>query len=53
MFAAALTHQNVLIGDQSNELVLEVDRNHKIVWQYGQTGKMGAGFDQLNNPATR
>jgi hypothetical protein len=30
--------------------VIEVNRTHHIVWQYGKTGKAGAGFDQLNNP---
>ncbi len=30
--------------------VLLVDHGGKIVWQYGTTGVVGAGRDQLNNP---
>jgi outer membrane protein assembly factor BamB len=40
-----------MIVDQSNERVIEVDKSSKkIVWQYGQTGVTGSGFNQLNNP---
>src|SRR6202035_5861925 len=41
---------HILITDQGNERVIEVNRDHEIVWQYGQTGTIGAGPDQLNNP---
>ena len=27
-----------------------MNRAHKILWQYGETGKTGSGHDQLNNP---
>jgi outer membrane protein assembly factor BamB len=50
VFAAALTHHDVLIVDQANERVIEVNRLHQIIWQYGTTGKTGAGADQLSNP---
>jgi hypothetical protein len=34
-----------------NERVIEVDKSSKkIVWQYGQTGVTGSGFNQLNTP---
>ncbi len=36
-------------GCQDNRVVL-VDRQGKIVWQYGQSGVAGAGPDQLNTP---
>jgi hypothetical protein len=39
-----------LITDQGNARVIEVNKAHKIVWQYGQTGNPGNGPDQLNNP---
>jgi hypothetical protein len=48
--ATALSDGHVLITDQLNERVIEVTRDHRIVWQYGMTGVTGAGFDQLNNP---
>jgi hypothetical protein len=41
---------DVLITDQANERVIEVNRDHEIVWQYGTTGVVGAGFNQLSNP---
>jgi outer membrane protein assembly factor BamB len=51
VFAIQLPNHNFLITDQSNERVIEVNRfTKKIVWQYGQTGVTGSGFDQLNNP---
>ncbi|HYL21988.1 MAG TPA: PQQ-binding-like beta-propeller repeat protein [Gemmatimonadales bacterium] len=49
--ATYLPTGNVLITDQSNERIIEVERAHNaIVWQYGTTGVIGAGADQLNNP---
>ncbi len=46
-----LPNGHVLITDQGNERVIEVDRRSKaIVWQYGTTGVIGSGFNQLNNP---
>jgi hypothetical protein len=39
-----------LITDQGNQRVIEVNLNHQIVWQYGQTGVAGNGPNQLNNP---
>lgn len=51
VFAIQLPNHNFLIVDQSNERVIEVDKSSKkIVWQYGQTGVTGIGFNQLNNP---
>jgi hypothetical protein len=50
VFAAALPNGDVLITDQANERVIEVNREHDIVWQYGETGKTGSGPNQLNNP---
>ena len=51
VFAIQLTNHHILIVDQANERVIEVNQNSKkIVWQYGQTGVSGSGFDQLNNP---
>ena len=32
--------------------VFEVTKKGKIRWQYGQTGVTGAGYNQLNNPAS-
>ncbi len=40
----------MLITDQGNSQVIEVDRHHEVVWQYGTTGMPGSGFDGLNNP---
>ena len=51
VFAIQLPNRNIMIVDQSNERVIEVDRFSKqIVFQYGQTGVTGSGFNQLNNP---
>jgi len=51
VFSIQLPNHNIMIVDQSNERVIEVNKYTKqIVWQYGQTGVMGSGFDQLNNP---
>jgi hypothetical protein len=44
------TNGDVLITDQGNARVIEVTRQHQIVWQYGQTGNPGIGPNQLNNP---
>jgi hypothetical protein len=41
---------HVMITDQSNERVIVVNRQKQIVWQYGTTGTMGSGPNQLNNP---
>jgi outer membrane protein assembly factor BamB len=48
--ATFLPDGHVLITDQSNERVIEVNREKQIVWQYGVTGFVGSGFDELNNP---
>ena len=40
----------VLITDQVNERIILVNLNHQIEWQYGTTGVMGNGPNQLNNP---
>lgn len=40
----------VMITDQGNQRVIAVDRNGRIVWQYGTTGVSGNGPEQLNNP---
>jgi hypothetical protein len=51
VFAIQLPNHNIMIVDQSNERVIEVDKNTKqIVFQYGQTGVIGSGPNQLNNP---
>src|SRR5713226_1757440 len=47
--ATFLPNGHVLITDQSNERVIEVNRNKHIVWQYGVTGFVGSGFDELSN----
>lgn len=41
---------HVIIADQANQRIIVVDRQHKIVWQYGITGTAGSGANQLNNP---
>jgi hypothetical protein len=41
----------VLITDQVNERIIAVDLFTKnIFWQYGTTGVMGSGHNELNNP---
>lgn len=40
----------VLIADQANQRVIVVDRQKRLLWQYGTTGTAGSGFNQLNNP---
>lgn len=47
VFAIQLPNRNIMIVDQSNNRVIEVDRNSKqIVWSYGPKSGTGA----LNNP---
>jgi len=42
---------NVLITDQGNQRIIEVRRiDNAIVWQYGETGVIGNGPNQLSNP---
>jgi hypothetical protein len=41
---------HVMITDQANQRVIVVDREHRLVWQYGTTGVSGTGPNQLNNP---
>ncbi|MBV8124530.1 MAG: hypothetical protein JO370_10690, partial [Paucibacter sp.] len=54
--AAVLKHfQNlpglhVIITDQANQRVIVVDRQRRLLWQYGSTGVAGNGPNQLNNP---
>jgi hypothetical protein len=49
--ATYLPNAHVLITDQGNERIVEVSlATHRIVWQYGTTGVIGIGADQLNNP---
>lgn len=40
----------VLIADQANQRVIVVDRQKRLLWQYGTTGTPGTGPNQLNNP---
>jgi hypothetical protein len=40
----------VLIADQANQRVIVVDRQKRLLWQYGTTGVSGNGPNQLNNP---
>jgi PQQ-like domain len=55
--ATFLPNGNILITDQSNERVIEVNREKEIVWQYGVTGVTGSAPctpgvtpGELNNP---
>jgi outer membrane protein assembly factor BamB len=48
--ATWLPDGHVLITDQANERIIEVTRSKRIVWQYGMTGVVGSGRDQLSNP---
>jgi hypothetical protein len=41
---------HVMITDQGNQRVIVVDLSGNIVWQYGMTGVVGSGPDQLSNP---
>lgn len=41
---------HVIIADQGNQRIIVVDRQHRLVWQYGTTGTAGNGPNQLNNP---
>jgi|HubBroStandDraft_4_1064222.scaffolds.fasta_scaffold00283_16 hypothetical protein len=45
-----LPRGHVLITDQGNERIIEVDLHKNIVWQYGTTGVIGNGPNQLSNP---
>lgn len=40
----------VLIADQANQRIIVVDRQKRLLWQYGTTGVAGNGPNQLNNP---
>jgi len=40
----------VMIADQGNQRVIVVDRQQRLLWQYGTTGVAGNGFNQLNSP---
>lgn len=50
-FAHATPTTNLLIVDTNNHRVIEVDADHNIVWQYGETGVSGSGPNQLYEPA--
>ena len=41
---------HVIITDQGNQRIIVVDVHKNIVWQYGTTGVIGIGPNQLNNP---
>ena len=41
---------HVLITDQGNQRIILVNLKHQIVWQYGTTGVVGNGPNQLSNP---
>jgi hypothetical protein len=46
-----LPNGNILITDQGNQRIIEVrPADGAIVWQYGENGVPGIGFNQLNNP---
>lgn len=40
----------VMISDQANQRVIAVNRQKKIIWQYGTTGIAGNGPNQLEDP---
>jgi hypothetical protein len=40
----------VMISDQANQRIIAVNRQKKIIWQYGTTGVSGNGPNQLNDP---
>src|SRR5258708_4940840 len=46
VFAIQLPNRDIMIVDQGNNRVIEVDRNHNIVFSYGPTPGPGA----MNNP---
>lgn len=49
--AEELPNGNIIANDDLNQRVIVVDKTtRKIVWQYGQTGRRGAGPDQLHIP---
>jgi len=41
---------HVIIADQGNQRIILVNLRGNIVWQYGTTGVVGEGPNQLNNP---
>lgn len=41
---------HVMIADQANQRIIVVDGAHRLIWQYGTTGVVGNGPNQLNNP---
>lgn len=47
---AILSNENLLIADTGNHRVLEVDREGKIIWEYGTLGKSGINSGFLNSP---
>jgi DNA-binding beta-propeller fold protein YncE len=49
--ALPLPNGDVLANDDANHRVIVIDpRRHRIVWQYGRTGKSGRGAGLLNTP---
>ncbi len=49
--AIELPNGNILANDDFNHRVIVIDKQtKKIIWQYGVTGKPGAGATQLNTP---
>lgn len=49
--AIELPNGNILANDDFNHRIIVIDKNTKqIIWQYGVTGKPGAGPGQLNIP---
>ncbi len=49
--AIALSNGNVLVSDARNDRVIVIDpSSNQIVWQYGHTGKSGAGSGFLHTP---
>jgi outer membrane protein assembly factor BamB len=48
--AVRLNNRNTLISDQFNDEVIEVNPAGQIVFEQGQIGVVGSGFDELNAP---
>jgi len=49
--AFATSTTNLLITDGNNHRVIEVDPiTHNVIWQYGQSGVIGSGTNQLGYP---
>ncbi len=49
--AVELPNGNIITNDDYNHRIIVIDKNTKqILWQYGVTGKAGAGNFQLNTP---